>query len=154
MRHDSLARAFDARRSRWPVASVPADELWRRGNPAVRGQDVSDAFGQLAMYTTTDRLSDLVAMGAIGPGCWLTPTSYAACMAPYDLGLNAPRDVCLLIDVSRIGALWGPGSSRPSGRFPTIWQGAAIEFYCPTTVDFTYVHQVLRPLPCGDTHTP
>lgn len=92
--------------------------------------------------------------GALGGdyGCWLTPTPYAACMAPYNLGLNTPRDVCVLIDVSDIVEVWGPGTIPPSNQYPDTWRGGGIEFYTPTPIRLAAVREVIELAPCGDTH--
>ena len=109
-------------------------------------------YGFLAHYTTTDHFAQLLNIGTIGgnQGCWLTPTPYAACMTPYNLGLNTPRDRCLLVDVSDL-ELWGPGTTPPSSWHPGIWQGGAMEFFSlPVPTD--RIVQVYEIMPCGDRH--
>jgi hypothetical protein len=154
MRDDGLARELDT--SRWgaAIAQLPAAELRRRGEPPVSGQRVASAFGWLAHYVTTDVLTWYVERGAIGgeAGCWLTPTGYAACMAPYDLGLRSPRTFCLLVDVRTVPELWGPAAAAPSDLFPAAWQGWGLEFYSPTSISMGLVQRVLDVYPYGDTH--
>lgn len=82
----------------------------------------------------------------------MTPTIYAGCMAPYDLGLNTPRDICLLIDVEPLSELWGPGTSRFSSQHREIWKGGGIEFYSPFPIEVQNVAEVIELKPCGDRH--
>lgn len=154
MRSDSLARSLIWRRSPWPVSPDPADILYRAGEPAVPGAEVARAFGLLACYMTLDRLQEFLQAGTVGRayGCWLTPTAYAACLAPYNLGVNSPADACVLLDVSEVTELWGPGTSRPSGTFPGIWRGGAVEFFSPRPIDSGFIRDVCEILPCGDSH--
>ena len=148
MRDDNLAKVLDEQRG-LSVSPLPANQ-----NRQVSGQTVADTYGLLAHYTTWEALAWMLETGSIGgdAGCWLTPTPYAACMAPYTLGLNSPRAVCLLVDVRHLPALWGPGTSPPSGRYPTIWLGGGIEFLSPGPVPFEHVQRVIEIRPCGDTH--
>jgi hypothetical protein len=153
MRDDQLARLLDLGRS--GTNSFPPDtsyEMFIRGDPPTTGQDVAGRYGLLAHYTSLDRLVLIHECGGLYPGTWLTPTAYASCMAPYNLGLNTPRDVCLLIDVSGIQALWGPGRARSSATAPNIWQGRGIEFYCPSRIDWDSIRRRLPVWPCGDRH--
>src|SRR5713226_7739373 len=85
---------------RWPQ-SVPPDsalDLMVRGAPPVTGQQIADRYGLLTHYLAATDLATIVAQAQIGgPGdAWLTPTPYAGCVAPYDLGLRSPRDLCML----------------------------------------------------------
>jgi hypothetical protein len=152
VRHDSLLRRLDRERWSSDLSPFPADELWRSGRPPVSGEEVANTYGLLAHYTTLDALEWIRQMDAISPRCWLTPTTYAACMSPYDLGLNTPRDVCLLVDVRSVPQLWGPGTSRPSSHFPMIWAGGAIEFFSDSPISFSNVRRAIRIEPCGDMH--
>jgi hypothetical protein len=116
---------------------------------------VADRYGLLSHYTIWQGLTLALDTGSVGgpQGCWLTPTPYAGCVAPYDLGLNTPRDVCLLVDVSELVQLWGPGMAAPSGLHPSIWRGGALEFYSPFPIEFTRVRRVVIGVDtCGDTH--
>lgn len=159
MRNDSLAHFFDQRRwqSSGQVSSLPAHELWQRDVKQFRfsGATVADEYGLLAHYTTVSGLGLIRDDGFIGGkngGCWLTPTPYAACIAPYDLGLDTPRNLCLLVDVSKLQELWGPGTSEESRWNPAVWQGGAIEFYSAAPVPYEYVKHVIPLAPCGDLH--
>lgn len=89
-RADSLALAL-GQRPGIAVSLLPAQVLYSQGFPSLPGAQVTQQYGLLAYYTTAAFLPVLLAtgMGASG-GCWLTPTPYAACMAPYDLGINTP----------------------------------------------------------------
>jgi hypothetical protein len=156
MRDDRLARTMDERR--WAfhrqstLTPLPAEELRRRQEPPVSGREVADVYGLLAHYTTVDRLALYAEAGQVGAGkgVWLTPTPYAACMAPYALGLDDPRDLCLLIDVSDLRCLWGPGTTPPSRRFPGIWLGGGVEFYSADPIPIVSVRRIYRIRPCGD----
>ena len=124
----------------------------------IRGTDVMAVYGLLTHYTTQHGYTQIQASGAIGAnrgGGWLTPTIYAACMAPYNLSLTSPRDVCLLVNVGGLG-LWGPGTAGPtlqkSGGFPDQWYGGGIEFYSPLPIDIGRVSYKYEILPCGDRH--
>jgi hypothetical protein len=157
-RQDNLSRAFDrVRASTLPsVSAIPALKMFSSGQPAVSGKDVARVYGLLAHYTSRKYLRAIWAAGSIGHslGCWLTPTAYAACLAPYNLGINSPRDVCLLVDVQTISWLWGPGTASGSKGFKGLWKGGAVEFFSPDPIEFRYVKNVYRILPCGDPHLP
>jgi hypothetical protein len=148
MRDDNLAKTLDKWRG-LTVQPLPADQL-----PPIAGHKVADTYGLLAHYTTWEALGWMLKFGNIGGdiGCWLTPTPYAACMVSYTLGLNTPRTVCLIVDVCEVSTLQGPGTSPPSGRYPTIWLGGGIEFFSPHPIPFKYVKRVIEIRPCGDTH--
>lgn len=156
MRNDNLARELDYWRwgGRGNISPFPAEELWRAGMSPVSGRKVASSYGLLAHYLTWDALVWVIEQGAIGgsQGCWLTPTPYAACMAPYDLGLNTPRNVCLLVDVSDLPELWGPGTSPPSGRYPAVWQGGGVEFFSTAPIDLGHIRDFQEIAPCGDSH--
>jgi len=151
-RADSLALAL-GQRPGVVVSPLPAQTLFSQRLASLSGAQVTQRYGLLAHYTTAAFIPVLMAtgLGASG-GCWLTPIPYAACMAPYDLGISTPRDLCLLVDVTGVLQLWGPGTAGPSSLNPGIWRGGCIEFFCPTAVQFTQVRQVLQIMPCGDTH--
>ena len=150
MRDDKLAHVLDENRFRGSFDT--ALDMFRAGEEAVTGEEVAGVYGLLVHYTNSDRLPSIIESESIGPGCWLTPTIYPACMVPYNLGLGSPRDICLLIDVSSILELWGPGTCRPSTRHAPIWPGGGIEFYTPKPVEFSLVRSIIEIEPCGDTH--
>lgn len=149
MRDDSLARVLSGGLAVRPEA---AKDLSKLGSAHVSGQDVYREYGLLAHYVNVDRLPLIFASGGIGnPECWLSPTPYAACMSPYGLGLPSPRSACLLVDVSEVPRLWGPGTCPPSSFHPNIWVGGGIEFYSPDPIDVSFVRHIIRELePCGD----
>lgn len=159
MRNDNLARALD--HSRWPCStlpSLPAIELYNRRESRVTGKEVAQTYGVLAHYTTWYWLERMISTGRIGgkDGCYLTPTPYAACMAPYNLGLDSPRELCLLINVSQLSELYGPGIADPdiNVKAPGIWLGGAIEFFYSGPLNFfDVVMQVHEIAPCGDRHS-
>ena len=151
MRDDNLAREMDRHR-RLPISPLPSEDLYTGGQPAVAGHVVASAYGLLVHYTSVDNLTSIRASGYIRAGSWLTPTPYAACMAPYNLGLPSPRNVCLLVDVSSIPDLWGPGTTPPSSVYPSIWTGRGIEFFVPSPIPFSFVQSIIELSPCGDIH--
>ena len=102
MRDDEVARTLDAGRWNAPMPPYPAANFQSLNLPPVSGREVADRYGLLAHYTQWRYLPLMIQAGAIHAGCWLTPTPYAECMAPYNLGLNSPREVCLLIDASQL----------------------------------------------------
>lgn len=155
LRQNRLGRAVDERR--WgqqgqQVFQLPAEDVYKLGYPPVSGAQVANAYRFLAHYTTLARLAQMLQAGQIGgsAGCWLTPTDLAACMVPYDLGLNTPRDVCLLIDVGKVADLWGPGTIPGSTAYRTIWRGGGIEFYSPQPLNTALILRVWVIEPCGD----
>lgn len=152
MRANSLARRFD--QGRWPQTVPPdsAHDLMVRRMRPVTGRRVASRFGLLAHYLSATTLPAVVARATLGGpgGTWLTPTPYASCVAPYDLGLRSPRDLCMLVDVSRLARMWGPGTATPSNLFPTIWRGGAMEFFVPGPVPLQYVRAAIRLHTCGD----
>lgn len=164
LRVDNLALDMDHRRwelartqlGRPAVSPLPARELYRRNLAGydVGGRELAGVFALLAHYTTWQAVDVMVATGYIGAGteCWLTPTAYAACLAPYNLGLRTPREVCLLVDVSGMGRLWGPGTCMASDSYSSVWRGGAIEFYSADGVPSSLVRRVIDLAPCGDTH--
>jgi hypothetical protein len=155
LRGDRLLYEAVSRRSPWPIQADPADLLWRNRHPSLAGSAVATAYGLLAMYTTATRLTTFLGVGALGNpayGCWLTPEAHSACMASPNLGINHPADFCILVDVRSIPAIWGPGTSRPSGNFTGTWRGGAIEFFVPQPIDVTLITSVSTVEPCGDCH--
>ncbi len=154
MRDSRLARVLDARRSGSLIVRDEAAKDLREAlnHPPVTGLDVAEQFGLLVHYVNAARLPLIFASGQIGnPECWLTPTPYASCMSSYDLGLPSPRSACLLLDVSEVGRLWGPGTCPPSNLHPDVWRGGGIEFYSPDPISTAYVRHIVRRLkPCGD----
>jgi hypothetical protein len=150
MRDDALAYALDE--NRFGVSPDTAWDMYNAGQDAVTGADVARAYGLLAHYINRDRLALIIQSDRIGPGCWLTPTAYAACITPYNLGLDSPRNMCLLIDVSELPRLWGPGKCGASGFRPNIWRGGGIEFFTPDPVPFGSVRHIIELETCGDEH--
>ncbi len=151
MRNDALARVLDSERLN--VSPRAARDLFHMNEEAMDGGEVARRYGLLAHYTSVDRLPSIIRSGGIGsPGCWLSPTAYAACMTPYNLGLDSPRDLCLLVDVSGVSQLWGPGTSPSSGRHPSIWRGGGIEFFAPSPIPLDQVRHIVMAEPCGDGH--
>jgi hypothetical protein len=146
--YDSLTRIIDANRG-MPVSRRPAWWLYRN-RPSVTGQKVANVYGPLIHYASPNGLDRFEASGSIGPGCYLTPARLSACMVPYSLGLTSPKSVAIVIDVSRLPALWGPGTVPASTAFDRVWQGGGIEFYCDLDLTIDDVLDVYDLLPCGD----
>lgn len=137
-------------------SAQPAHRLFTLGLSAYKlpGRSVADALGCLVHYTTPEGIVLINGSGAVGPpggGVWLTPTPYAACMTPYDLGLPSPRKFALVIDVSTVAELWGPGTA-PSTAFPSMWRGGGTEFYVPSRIPLSAIREVIELQPCGDEH--
>ncbi len=154
MRSDNLARLLDIRRSGGGVQPLPAAALGQQGN-SVTGAEVAARYGHLAYYLHSRWLSSVVRLGYIGTpgrGTWLTPSPYAGCLVPYNLGLDTPRDLCLLVDVSSLSTLWGPGMAGRSSDHPDIWRGGGIEFFVPGPIDLAHVKMLVWITPCGDPH--
>lgn len=137
-----------------PVDRRPALSLFQAGAPPRSGAQVFDAYGYLLHWTESSVLPLIAASRSVGSlgGVWLTPTAYAACMTPYDLGLNSPRDAVLVVDPRRIPDLWGPGRAAPSGTAPSLWLGGATEFFVPAPLAVSAIVDVLQVEPCGDEH--
>ena len=154
MRSDAFARALDERRWPNPIEARSAVDLRAQGLPPIPGKEVAARYGLLAHYLAGTFLPTVLTQGYIGStgGTWLTPTPYPACLAPYNLGLYSPRDLCMLIDVSTLDGLWGPATAERSISFPAIWQGGAIEFFFPGRITLNHVRDIVRLQPCGDTH--
>lgn len=152
MRNDELARTLDERRWLSAIPAIPAADHARMGLPSVTGADVAARYGLLVHYTQWRYLPLMVQAGAIRAQCWLTPTPYSECIVPYNLGLDSPREVCLLVDVSSLRTLWGPALIPPSSLHPTIWRGGGIEFFSADPLPLTCVKDVIELAPCGDEH--
>lgn len=151
MRDDTLAD-YLVRQKLDPIR-IPARDMLDLGHAPFEGGTVAGDWGPLLHYTTEALLPDIVEAGQIGnPGCWLTPTAYASCMTPYDLGLPGPRDLCLVVDPSVLPNLWGPGTSPPSPTHPASWRGGGVEFFSPDPVPLDAVERIIYLAPCGDTH--
>jgi len=133
-----------------------AAELFHAGNPAHRvdGAVLARRHPWLLHYTT-DRGRDAIrAAGSIGlseHGVWLTPTIYAGCMVPYNLGLSTPVTAAIVIETAELVELWGPGFAAPS-QAHDAWGGSGIEFYCPSPIPFSAAVDIVKIQPCGDTH--
>lgn len=167
IRDDQLSRVMDGYRPRFQVSTEAAETIWQEWNKSVKegenlptylpvsGSDIANTYGLLAHYTTEIALELIALAGHIKGGCWLTPTSYAACMVPYNLGLNHPCEICLLLDVCSVPEMWGPGTIPPSRQFPTVWQGRGIEFYVPRdhVIPVTAITARFRLRSCGGTHS-
>ena len=113
----------------------------------VSGSAVAQSFGYLAHYTTEFFLQQIKRSNRLGKdkqGFYLTPTGYPTWLAPYELGLNKPPDRCLLIDVSNITDIWGPGLAEPSAEFMDVWRGGGLEFYVPKPVPYSCVVQIME----------
>src|SRR3712207_5097219 len=106
MHVDTLAKLMITLRLPTRGAAAAAD-MWLRGEPPLSGAQVDDQYGRLAHYTHWDRMPFIFASGQLGPGSWLSPTAYSACMVPYNLGLPSPRDTCLILNVRDVDELWG-----------------------------------------------
>lgn len=109
------------------------DAIFGKPSPPLAGTEVAETYGLLAHYTTQYGWEVINEIGGVSSGCWLTPAISAACMVPYNLGLDSPRDVCLIVDVSSVSELWGPSTIPASRNHPKIWHGGGVEFYIPRT---------------------
>ena len=149
MRDDNLAVILD--RTRFQGPWIAARDLFNMGEEPVSGHTVSQKYGLLAHYCNADRLPLIFTSGQIGnPLCWLSPTPYASCMSPYGLGLDTPRNACLLVDVEEVSRLWGPGICPPSRSRPNIWRGGGVEFFSPDPITTDLVRHIIELEPCGD----
>jgi hypothetical protein len=158
MRSDQLSKLLDENRGGLPNQhALPAAELARFGvtSHSLTGTTIASAYGVLLHYTRRQFLRAIMDSGMIGrhgSGLWLTPTAYASCMVPYDLGLTGPADVALVLDPSSLGPVWGPGTAAPSRSFGQLWMGAGIEFYTSVPLALTAVLDVIDLEPCGGGH--
>jgi hypothetical protein len=151
VRHDRVTDVLDRYRS-FDVFSEPAKNLVGRADAKRTGQEVSERYGLLFHYTSTDGLRRIDSYGAIGRGIWLTPTGFGGCMVPYNLGLYGPKNIALLLDVASIGYLWGPGTAPSSPVHGNVWRGGGIEFYSDDVIPLSAIIQIIDIEPCGDTH--
>lgn len=148
-----------------PVPRESAADMYARNAKPMSGAEVTEAYGLLVHYTRWSVLSLIANSEEIGirgassgtgtsGGVWLSPSVYPACMVPYNLGLESPRDVCVVLDVSRVSELWGPGTIPPSMKHHSIWQGGGVEFYCPEPIPFSAptLVDVVGVEPCGGGH--
>jgi hypothetical protein len=151
VRADSLAERLDVHRLRGKMAvdPQPSDELWRLGLPSVTGASVAETYGHLLHYTVVDFIGAITTtgVGRPGHGVWLTPSSYSACVVPYRLGLTTPRDVCVVVDVSTVPDLWGPGTARPGAA---VWTGGGLEFFASGPIPPSNIVDVIGIATCGD----
>lgn len=88
-----------------------ARQLFQTGDEAYRmfGEEAAREYGLMLHYASAvyaGLIRDSGAVGVLGFGAWLTPTAYAGCMAPPDLGLNTPRDLVLVLDVACVSEIW------------------------------------------------
>ena len=146
----NVGAVLDLLRCSEPLGPTPmsARRLYLRGEPAsLPGSRLARSFGYLAHYTTEFFLQQIKLSKRLGTdkqGFYLTPTGYPTWLAPYELGLNKPPDRCLLIDVSNITDIWGPGLAEPSAEFNDVWRGGGLEFYVPGPVPYSYVVQIME----------
>ena len=134
------------------VHPLPAIDLVFAGTAPRTGDEVNRLYGPLLHYTTAPVLRLLIAAGEIGrpnAGVFLTPSPFSACLAPYELGLDSPRDVCLVINTCGIEELYGPASAPPSSH-ARLWRGGAIEFFTPAPSSLSQVVEALEVGTCGD----
>ena len=150
-RVDDLAEKVDLLRleRKLDVDSSPADELWARYADSVSGTVLKELYGVLLHYTSIDHVESIntAGIGRPGRGCWLTPSTYSACVAPYRLGLRSARDMCVMVDVSSLPEIWGPGTSRAGN---SIWTGGGIEFYYPGLIPAQCIVGFSEINSCGD----
>lgn len=157
MHVDTLAKLMNTLRLPAAGGTAAAEDMWqqyqRYGRPRpLSGVNVDDQYGRLAHYTRWAQMPFIYASGELGPGSWLSPTVYSACMVPYNLGLPSPRDTVLIFNVKGVSELWGPGRAPGSPQYPDIWEGRGIEFYCPDPISLSALERVWRLEPCGGGH--
>ena len=156
-RINSLVSAVDNHRQQIHDPSVHvhpmcAIDLALTDAQQITGDEVARLYGPLLHYTTAPVLRLIIAAGELGrpnAGVWLTPSPYSACLAPYELGLDSPRDVCLLIDTSGMPGLYGPARAAPSST-ARLWRGGALEFFSPSPISLTHVLEAVEVGTCGD----
>lgn len=155
-RSDSFAKHMDTLRltGKIDLDGEPAEELWRLDEDEtdmVTGAQVAAVFGpNLIHYTLATHLPSIRREGQVGlegRGLWLTPSPYAGCQAPYNLGLRSGINVCLTINIESVDALWGPGTA---GQGAAPWPGGGIEFYCPHPLPTHLVTSYRLLESCGD----
>jgi hypothetical protein len=131
----------------------------------VTGALANEVYGHLYYYTRRSTYdNDIMPDGYVGlpvdvnnqdvGGVYLTPSLYAADIAPYNLGLNRPVDLCLAIRLPDGWELWGPATSEchPNCQWQDLWEGGAIEFFSPNRVPIQYVVDEVDLEPRGDRH--
>lgn len=123
------------------------------------GADIARVFPVLLAYLRHDAYMRYVAppggqLSGRSGNCYLTPTYYSASMAPVNLGLAGPVDVCLVIDTARIPVLIGPGTApaHPNAPFSGLWSGGGIEFRSPSPIPNSHIVDVLSLQPFGERH--
>lgn len=128
MRSDSLAHHVDELRLK--PREEPAKVLYEMGVDPTAGSEVASVYGFLVHYTLSMHLERILEgqVGLPGKGLYLSPTPYSGCVVPYRLGLMTGRNAWIVLDVSSVPRLWGPGTSG-IGRAP--WPGGGIEFFSP-----------------------
>ncbi len=157
MRVDQLSMLLGAARNASPHWKS-ARQLFQIRDETYRmsGSLAASRYGLMVHYTTAVHaglIRDSGAVGVLGSGAWLTPTAYSACMASPNLGLDSPRDLVLVLDVSGADEIWGPGTSVNSAAFPSVWRGGGIEFYLPSPLALSgSLVDVIDLEPCGGGH--
>ncbi len=134
------------------VHPLPATDLVFANVAPRTGDEVNDLYGPLLHYTTAPVLRLIIAAGQVGrpgAGVFLTPSPFPACIVPYELGLDSPRDVCLVVNTRRLPKLYGPASAGPSSH-ARLWRGGAIEFFTPSPIPLTHVLEAVEVGTCGD----
>lgn len=156
MRANKLARALDLHRAQLtgPAHLNAAFAQFRDGVPPLDAEDIATRFGVLLHYTQRTVLPRIVESGHIGfpgIGVWLTATALGGGLAPYDLGLNRPVDVAIVVDPRQIdGDIWGPGVADPSRAFSHIWRGGGLEFHVDAPIPVAAIVEVVGVEPAGD----
>lgn len=156
MRANKLARALDLHRAQLPGSAHLNEAVaqLRDRFPPLDAEDIATRFGVLLHYTQSTLLPRIVESGHIGfrgMGVWLTATALGGGLAPYDLGLNGPVDVAIVVDPRQInGGIWGPGAAGPSRAFSHIWRGGGLEFYVDAPIPVAAIVEVVGVEPAGD----
>jgi hypothetical protein len=147
MRSDSLAQRVDELRLK--PHDDPAKVLYDMGVDHLTGSEVARVYGFLIHYTLSIHLERILEseIGLRGKGLYLSPTPYAGCVAPYNLGLTTGRDAWIVVDVSTVPKLWGPGRAGV-GSVP--WRGGGIEFFSPVPLDKSTVVTYGTLSTCGE----
>lgn len=108
----------------------------------------------LLHYTSYAGVELIRATGTLGlgeHGVFLTPSLYAGCMVPANLGLRRATDRVLVVDPASLPELWGPGTAVPSDWDP-LWVGGGVEFFSPAPIRLEEVLQWEELGSCGDGH--
>ncbi|MBI1355303.1 MAG: hypothetical protein GC160_13220 [Acidobacteria bacterium] len=144
---DDLAQILDA--YRWEPATASARSLYEQDadrKDFCSGSSVANTYGPLLHFTSRAALDQIKRTGRLGvPACHLTPTAYSSWQASRELGLPDLYDRCLLVNVSTVPRLWGPGRAAPSRLVPG-WVGGGLEFFVPEPISWDFVQQVFE---CG-----